>query len=369
MRMHRPSPVFENALPAWPGGELYSRQLPGASGATGSIGAARRREARISASELRALAQSELQALERLMRERIRSTARLIPELSEYMIFSGGKQLRALITILCAKMSGYGGEEHIRLAAAVEFLHNATLLHDDVVDEGDMRRGRATARGIWGNPASVLVGDFLLGRAFEMMVASGSLEALRVLSRAAALIAEGEVMQLAILGKVDAGEAQYFQVIETKTATLFAAAAAVGGIVAACDAQRVEALRLYGHNLGIAFQLVDDALDYGGESSRLGKWTGNDFHQGKVTLPSLLAYARGDAEEREFWRTRFAAPQRDEADLHRAMDLVQRHGVLKQVLERARAYGKEAQAALTPFDGPYCDALCGAVRFAVGREH
>ena len=336
---------------------------------THSIGEARQREARISAGALRDLAQPELEALEALMRERIRSTARLIPELSEYMIFSGGKQLRALITILSAKMTGYKGEEHIRLAAAVEFLHNATLLHDDVVDEGDMRRGRATARGIWGNPASVLVGDFLLGRAFEMMVASGSMAALRVLSRAAALIAEGEVMQLAILGNVEAGEAQYFQVIETKTATLFAAAAAVGGIVSGCPQAQVEALRVYGHNLGIAFQLVDDALDYGGESTRLGKWVGNDFLQGKVTLPALVAYGRGDAEEQAFWRSRFAAAQRSAADLRQAMRLVRQREALAQVLERARGYGTAARDALGLFDGVYCDALRGAARFAVGREH
>lgn len=336
---------------------------------TGSIDEAREREARISATELRNLARPELDALETLMRERIRSSASLIPELSEYMIFSGGKQLRALITILCAKMSNYSGEEHIRLAAAVEFLHNATLLHDDVVDEGDMRRGRATARGIWGNPASVLVGDFLLGRAFEMMVASGSMEALRVLSRAAALIAEGEVMQLAILGDVEIGEEQYFRVIETKTATLFSAAASVGGIVADCRTHEVEALRIYGRNLGIAFQLVDDALDYGGESARLGKWIGNDFLQGKVTLPILSAFSCGNDDEKNFWRDKFAAKQRTAEDLNTAMTLVKKHNVLPKVLERAKEYGTIAHESLAPFKGQYANALRGAVRFATEREH
>ena len=335
----------------------------------GSIDEAREREARASAAELRDLARSELKALEVLMRERIRSSASLIPELSEYMIFSGGKQLRALITILCAKMSNYSGDEHIRLAAAVEFLHNATLLHDDVVDEGDMRRGRETARGIWGNPASVLVGDFLLGRAFEMMVASGSMKALQVLSRAAALIAEGEVMQLAILGNVEVGEKQYFQVIETKTATLFSAAASVGGIVADCSVREVEALRTYGCNLGIAFQLVDDALDYGGESVRLGKWVGNDFLQGKVTLPILLAFSRGDGGEKNFWREKFASPQRSDEDLHEAMSLVEKHNVLPDVLGRAKEYGTVARDALNTFEGKYADALRGAVRFATDREY
>ncbi|MCY4035376.1 MAG: polyprenyl synthetase family protein [Hyphomicrobiales bacterium] len=336
---------------------------------TVSIDEAREREARISAIELRDLARPELDALEALMRERIRSSAPLIPELSEYMIFSGGKQLRALITILCAKMSNYSGKEHIRLAAAVEFLHNATLLHDDVVDEGDMRRGRATARGIWGNPASVLVGDFLLGRAFEMMVASGSMEALRVLSRAAALIAEGEVMQLAILGDVEAGEEQYFRVIETKTATLFSAAASVGGIVANCNAREVESLRVYGHNLGIAFQLVDDALDYGGESARLGKWVGNDFLQGKVTLPILLAFSRGNDDEKNFWRDKLAAQQRGTEDLSTAMSLVEKHDVLPKVLEKAKEYGTIAHDSLASFEGKYADALRGAVRFATDRKH
>ena len=335
----------------------------------GSIDEAREREARASAAKLRDLARSELKALEVLMRERIRSSASLIPELSEYMIFSGGKQLRALITILCAKMSNYSGDEHIRLAAAVEFLHNATLLHDDVVDEGDMRRGRETARGIWGNPASVLVGDFLLGRAFEMMVASGSMKALQVLSRAAALIAEGEVMQLAILGNVEVGEKQYFQVIETKTATLFSAAASVGGIVADCSVREIEALRIYGCNLGIAFQLVDDALDYGGESVRLGKWVGNDFLQGKVTLPILLAFSRGDGSEKNFWREKFASPQRSEEDLREAISLVEKHNVLPDVLRRAKEYGTVARDALATFEGKYADALRGAVRFATDREH
>lgn len=336
---------------------------------TSSIDEAREREASISTGALRELARSELKALETLMRERIRSTASLIPELSEYLIFSGGKQLRALITILSAKMMGYQGDEHVRLAAAVEFLHNATLLHDDVVDEGNMRRGRATARAIWGNPASVLVGDFLLGRAFEMMVASGSMEALRVLSRAAALIAEGEVMQLAILGNVDAGEEEYFRVIDTKTATLFSAAATVGGIVADGSQHEVAALRLYGHNLGIAFQLVDDALDYGGESARLGKWVGNDFLQGKVTLPALLAFAGGSEKEKAFWRKSFAAEQRSDVELRTAMELVKRYEVLGAVLARAGGYGRRAYEALEPFEGVYCDALRSAVRFAIGREH
>lgn len=334
-----------------------------------SIDEAREREASISAGRLRDLARPELKALDTLMRERIRSTASLIPELSEYMIFSGGKQLRALITILSAKMVGYAGEEHIRLAAAVEFLHNATLLHDDVVDEGDMRRGRATARGIWGNAASVLVGDFLLGRAFEMMVESGSMEALQVLSQAAAKIAEGEVLQLAILGIVDAGEEQYFRVIETKTATLFSAAATVGGIIADCPGCEVAALRVYGRNLGIAFQLVDDALDYGGESARLGKWVGNDFLQGKVTLPVLMAFARGNKDEQAFWRNSFTATQRSTEDLRVAMKLVARHNVLADVLTRAGEYGRQARTALEVFEGTYRDALRSAVRFTVVREH
>ena len=334
-----------------------------------SIDKARDREARISTTELRNLVRPELKALDILMRERIRSSASLIPELSEYMIFSGGKQLRALITILCAKMFGYSGDKHIRLAMSVEFLHNATLLHDDVVDEGEMRRGRLTARGIWGNPASVLVGDFLLGRAFEMMVASGSMEALRVLSRAAALIAEGEVMQLGILGNVEVAEEQYFQVIETKTATLFSAAASVGGIVADCSVQEVEALRIYGHNIGIAFQLVDDALDYGGKSDRLGKWVGNDFLQGKVTLPILLAFSYGDDNEKSFWRDKFASPQRDMEDLSRAVSLIEKHDVLPRVLDKAKEYGTVAHNMLSPFENKCADALRGAVRFATDREY
>ena len=230
------------------------------------------------------------------------SDVAMIPEVANHLIASGGKRLRPMLTVAMAQLAGYSGDGHIKLAAAVEFMHTATLLHDDVVDESDMRRGKLAARMLWGNEASVLVGDFLLGQAFKMMVEVASLRALEILSAAAAVIAEGEVMQLTAAKNTATTEDEYLTVIRSKTAELFAAACEVGPVVASRPKAEQAACRSFGMNLGVAFQLVDDALDYGGMAQKLGKNVGDDFREGKITLPVVLAFRRGSDEERRFWR-------------------------------------------------------------------
>jgi octaprenyl-diphosphate synthase len=229
------------------------------------------------------------------------SDVAMIPEVANHLISSGGKRLRPMLTLAMARLSGYSGDAHIKLAAAVEFMHTATLLHDDVVDESDLRRGKVAARMLWGNEASVLVGDFLLGQAFKMMVEVGNLHALEILSSAAAVIAEGEVMQLGTAKNTATNEDEYLSVIRAKTAELFAAACEVGPALAAKEKAELAACRSFGMNLGIAFQLIDDALDYGGKSAKLGKNVGDDFREGKITLPVVLSFRRGTESERTFW--------------------------------------------------------------------
>lgn len=295
----------------------------------------------------------------------------LIPQLAQHLIDSGGKRLRPMLTIAAARMCGYGrGNHHVDLATAVEFMHTATLLHDDVVDESDLRRGRRTARLIWGNQASVLVGDYLLGQAFRIMVSTGSLEALSVLSDAAAIIAEGEVMQLAAAHNTATTEDAYLKVINAKTAALFSAAAEVGAIVAGRSQAEREALESYGRNLGIAFQLVDDALDYSGKQAQLGKSVGDDFREGKITLPVVLSYRRGDDRQREFWKRVMEQGDQREGDLDHAIQLMNQHGALDDTIDRARHYGAIARDALEIFpDSDYKSALVDAIGFSVARAH
>ena len=295
----------------------------------------------------------------------------LIPQLAQHLIDSGGKRLRPMLTIAAARMCGYGrGNHHVDLATAVEFMHTATLLHDDVVDESDLRRGRRTARLIWGNQASVLVGDYLLGQAFRIMVSTGSLEALSVLSDAAAIIAEGEVMQLAAAHNTATTEDAYLKVINAKTAALFSAAAEVGAIVAGRSQAEREALESYGRNLGIAFQLVDDALDYSGKQAQLGKSVGDDFREGKITLPVVLSYRRGDDRQREFWKRVMEQGDQRDGDLDHAIQLMNQHGALDDTIDRARHYGAIARDALEIFpDSDYKSALVDAIGFSVARAH
>ncbi|MBZ0216858.1 MAG: polyprenyl synthetase family protein, partial [Fimbriimonadaceae bacterium] len=268
------------------------------------------------------LTSADMAQVNTLIMSRTISHVDMIPELARHLINSGGKRLRPLLTIAAAQMCGYDGEDHIKLAASVEFMHTATLLHDDVVDESDLRRGQKTARMVWGNQASVLVGDFLLGQAFKMMVETGSLEALRILSNAAAIIAEGEVLQLSTAQNVTTTEDQYLAVIRAKTAALFSAATEVGAVISDQPKEVQDALEAYGNNLGIAFQLIDDALDYSGKEADLGKSVGDDFREGKITLPIVLSYRRGDDEERAFWRRTLERHEIENGDLEQAIELM-----------------------------------------------
>ena len=296
------------------------------------------------------------------------SDVKLIPEVARHLVDSGGKRLRPMLTLASADLHGYRGDGGVKLACAVEFMHTATLLHDDVVDESDLRRTRPTARTIWGNQASVLVGDFLLGQAFRTMVSVGSMEALQVLSHASAVIAEGEVDQLSIAKKMETTEADYLRVIRAKTAALFSAACEVGPIIAgAGDAERA-ALRDYGDYLGIAFQMVDDALDYGGSSAAMGKNAGDDFREGKITLPVILAHRRGTPAERGFWTGAMERGENGDEALAEAMRLIERHGTVTDTIARARHYGQMARDALAPSpEGEVKDALLEVVDYCIDR--
>jgi octaprenyl-diphosphate synthase len=296
------------------------------------------------------------------------SDVEMIPEVANHLISSGGKRLRPMVTLAAAQMFGYAGDGHVKLATSVEFMHTATLLHDDVVDESDLRRGRKTARTIWGNQASVLVGDFLLGQAFRMMVDVGSLEALEILSTAASVIAEGEVMQLAAAKNLETTEDEHFAVIKAKTAALFSAAAEVGPVIAGATRTDRAALRSYGMNLGLAFQLIDDALDYGGSAKELGKNVGDDFREGKVTLPVILSYRRGSAAEREFWKSTIEDNATDDPSLEKAIGLMTRHGAIADTIGRARHFGEIARDALAPLDASaQKTALIDVIDFCISR--
>ena len=309
-------------------------------------------------------------AVNDLILSRTGSDVELIPELANHLIDSGGKRLRPMLTLATAQAYGDESEARILLAASVEFMHTATLLHDDVVDESDLRRGKPAARLVWGNQASVLVGDFLLGQAFKMMVEAGSLDALGVLSDASAIIAEGEVMQLAAAKNMATTEDQYLAVVAAKTAALFSAAAEVGPTIAGRGRDDRAAFRSYGTNLGLAFQLIDDALDYGGSSADLGKHVGDDFREGKVTLPVVLAYRRGSNEDRAFWSRVLVEGRIEDGDLDQAIALMRRHDALEDTIDRARHFGVVARDALAPFpDSPWRSALLEALDFCISRAY
>jgi octaprenyl-diphosphate synthase len=316
------------------------------------------------------LVSEDMARVNAMILSRTGSDVAMIPEVANHLIDSGGKRLRPMLTLAMAQLAGYAGDGHIKLSASVEFMHTATLLHDDVVDESEMRRGRMAARMLWGNEASVLVGDFLLGQAFKMMVEVGSLRALEILSSAAAVIAEGEVMQLAAAKNTATTEDEYVAVIRAKTAELFAAACEVGPVIAARPKAEQAACRSFGMNLGIAFQLVDDALDYGGKAPKLGKNVGDDFREGKITLPVVLAFRRGSEKEREFWRRTLEQGDHTEGDLEQAVSLMTRHRTLEDTIKRARHYGAIAKDALALFpDSPIKTALIDTVEFCIGRAH
>ncbi|RVU16635.1 polyprenyl synthetase family protein [Methylobacterium oryzihabitans] len=327
-----------------------------------------------SLTDLVGLVAGGMERVNAMILSRTGSDVTMIPEVANHLIASGGKRLRPILTLATAQLCGYDANRDgdVKLAASVEFMHTATLLHDDVVDESDMRRGRVAARIKWGNQASVLVGDFLLGQAFKMMVEVGSLRALDILSSAAAVIAEGEVMQLTAAKNIETREDEYLAVIRAKTAELFAAACEVGPVLAGRPDAEVAACRDYGMNLGIAFQLIDDALDYGGTSASLGKNVGDDFREGKITLPVVLSVRRGSEEERAFWRRCLERGEIDEAagDLETARATMRRHRALEDTIARAHHYGDLARRSLDIFPAsPMRDALLQAVEFSIARAH
>ena len=288
-----------------------------------------------------------MEAVDGLIRARMASRhAPRIPEVTAHLVEAGGKRLRPMLTLASAELCGYSGEFDVHLAATVEFIHTATLLHDDVVDESSQRRGRPTANLLWDNKSSILVGDYLFARAFQLMIEPGSLRILGILSNAAATIAEGEVLQLSASRDLRTDEAVYLQVVRGKTAALFSAATEVGGVLAGVDDAQVQALFDYGDALGIAFQIADDLLDYQGEARATGKNVGDDFRERKLTLPVIKAVAGATAEERAFWvRTIEKGDQRD-GDLEEALEILARHDALERTRTDALGWSAKARSAM-----------------------
>ncbi len=319
---------------------------------------------------LMALVASDMNGVNAVILERMQSKVALIPELAGHLIAGGGKRMRPMLTLASGALLGYPGTRHHKLAAAVEFIHTATLLHDDVVDGSGLRRGKRTANLIWGNPASVLVGDFLFSRAFELMVEDGSLKVLRILSHASAIIAEGEVEQLTAQRRIESDEDQYLEIVSAKTAALFAAACRVAPVVAEASEDAELALECYGRNLGIAFQLTDDVIDYASDAATMGKGVGDDFRDGKMTLPVILAYARGDEQDRAFWRAAIGGERVSDEDLDHAIGLLRKTDALADTIERARLYGRRAIDSLAIFPATKAKAaLSEAAEFAVARAY
>jgi len=335
-----------------------------------SLGGGRGKDAPPSVDRIQALVGEDMQAVNQLIVKRMDSPVALIPQLAGHLIAAGGKRLRPMLTLASARLCGYEGRAHIGLAASVEFIHTATLLHDDVVDESGLRRGLQSANEVWGNKPSVLVGDFLFSRAFQLMVEAGSLPILDILCNASSVIAEGEVQQLITANDTETSESAYLEVIRCKTATLFAAACRIGAVLGERTKAEEEALDCFGLNLGIAFQLVDDALDYAAAEDELGKAVGDDFRDGKITLPIILAYRRGTEEERKFWRRTLHDQEMREDDLGHALGLLRKHGTLDATIERARHYGAIARDALGIFpEGEAKAALLEVNEFAIDRAY
>ncbi len=324
---------------------------------------------------------ASLEALQSLIREDLKrvdgvlfeqidtSNVPLIPQLARHIVAAGGKRLRPALTLACAKLCGYEGERHVKLAAAVEFIHTATLLHDDVVDDSHLRRGSATANDLWGNKASVLVGDFLLSRAFQLMVADGSLRVLKILSDASAVISQGEVLQLSIANDLSVEESKYFDVITAKTATLFSAACEIGPTIME-QPKQAKHLSEFGLYLGIAFQLVDDALDYSSTQATLGKSIGDDFREGKITLPVLLAHRHGIPEERDFWQRTMGDVKQTDTDLNHAITLINKYNTVEQTIKVAQSYCEKARDSLGIFPASkQKDALIETLDFCIARAY
>ena len=321
--------------------------------------------------ELFKLVETDMNEVNSTIVNRMDSPVTLIPKMAGHIVAAGGKRLRPLLTLAAAKLCGYEGKRHIKLATCVEFIHTATLLHDDVVDDSELRRGKPTANAIWGNQPSVLVGDFLFSRAFELMVEDGSLRVLEVLSKASSIIAEGEVHQLITTNNVETSEAQYLEVVQAKTAELFSAASRLGAIVTERPNIEEEALKVFGLNLGIAFQLIDDVLDYSAKQAELGKTIGDDFREGKITLPVILAFHRGNSDERKFWRNCLEDTQKtihEDKDLSTALQLMEKHKSLSDSIHRAEHYADVARDSLGIFpNSPIKGALLGIIDFCIKR--
>ena len=319
---------------------------------------------------LLSLTASGMNSVNAIILDRMQSEIPLIPTLAGHLIAGGGKRMRPMLTIAGAALCDYQGGRHHKLAAAVEFIHTATLLHDDVVDGSELRRGKQTANIVYGNPATVLVGDFLFTRAFELMVEDGSLKVLKILSKASSVIAEGEVDQLTAQRRVETSEEHYLAIIGAKTAALFAAATRIAAVVAERSEADEAALDAYGRNLGIAFQLVDDAIDYDSDAAEMGKGKGDDFRDGKMTLPVILAYARGTAEERLFWQDAIAGFRSEDEDLAHAVALIAKYDTVAATRDRARHYAQRAIDAIAVFPaGPARSAMAEAAEFAVSRRY
>ncbi len=317
-----------------------------------------------------ALVADELQAVNRIILEHMNSQVSLIPQLAGHIVAAGGKRLRPILTLASSRLCGYQGRRHIHLAACVEFIHTATLLHDDVVDQSNLRRGLSTANALWGNQPSVLVGDFLFSRAFQLMVADGSLKVLKILSDASAVIAEGEVQQLITSNDTATSEKDYLAVVGAKTAALFSAACQIGAVVSERPEDEEIALESYGRNFGIAFQIVDDLLDFSARQAELGKTIGDDFREGKITLPVILAFARANEAEKTFWRRCLEDMEQTDSDLAHAIELMHRHGVLEDTAAYARAYASDARDALAIFPAsPMKQEMLELIDFCVERAY
>ncbi len=329
----------------------------------------RPRDSQPSLNPIMALTAQGMNSVNQVILERMQSEIPLIPALAGHLIAGGGKRMRPMLTLAGAALCDYHGTRHHKLAAAVEFIHTATLLHDDVVDGSEMRRGKAAANLIFGNPATVLVGDFLFTRSFELMVEDGSLKVLKILSNASSVISAGEVDQLTAARQVETTEERYLNIIGSKTAALFAAATRIAAVVAEKSEAEERALEDYGRNLGIAFQLVDDAMDYDSDSAEMGKGRGDDFREGKMTLPVILAYARGTEEERAFWKAAIQGHRTSDADLAHAIELIARHDAVNETRERARHFAARAINAIAIFPPSEARAaMSEAAEFAVARR-
>lgn len=319
---------------------------------------------------IRPIFAADMEKVDNLISKLTFSEIPAIPKISLHVIAAGGKRLRPILTLLSSRMCGYKGENHIRLAAAVEFIHTATLLHDDVVDNSELRRGSKTANQLWGNELSILVGDFLLSRAFQLMVDVGSLDVLKILSDTSAIISEGQVMEIANQKNIDMAEETYLQIIATKTAQLFAASCHIGAVIAEKDIISAQALFDYGQHLGMAFQIVDDVLDYSAKQEQLGKTIGEDFREGKITLPVILAYRTSNAEEKLFLKRSLAEGIQHKDDLKTALSIMAKYNILDKSMLEAKAYVEKGKSALSTFpDSAEKQALIEIIDFSLNRPY